>query len=152
MGIKFLKDKDNFDIQFFDDLTDIRILRLAIGVWLEDMRTVSEFKIYSTKLCLEELVYNAILHAYSGNSESQKIVYIKIKKINDFIEMTIKDNGKKGWFNNYVIPNSIAETDTYKLGGRGLIIIKSITEELKIINNPMEGTEVFVKINLIEKK
>lgn len=148
MGIKLCKKKDKIKLSIFDDLSDIRILRHSIGIWLEDM-DISSFKILSIKLCLIELTYNAILHSYQKKPDIKKVANINIQKINNYIEIIVNDYGKTEWYKNYVIPD---KNDKKRMisspHGRGLLIIKSLADELKITNALNKGTEVFVKIRL----
>lgn len=148
MGIKLIKDGDVFEIQMFNDLTDIRILRHSIDQWLEEMDNVSAFKIFSTKLCLEEAVYNAMIHGYENYSGKEKIVDIRVQKEGNLINLQIKDYGPKEWFKNYTIPHTVPLENLKANSGRGLIIIKALAYNCKITNAHNQGTTVDISIKL----
>ncbi len=145
MGIKIIKENNNFDIVITRNLEDIRILRNTIESWLSDMK-VDDFKIMSVNICLMEAVYNGMLHSYEGVSNQKKNLDIKINKFKNSIKMVIKDHGKKEWFEKYKVPQLRNNTDP-PTHGMGLILMENLSDNMKITSSKY-GTKVIMKINV----
>ena len=145
MGIKIIKENDNFNIVITKNLEDIRILRNTMESWLSDMR-VDEFKIMSVNICLMEAIYNGMLHSYKGESNQKKNLDIKINKFKNSIKIIIQDHGKKEWLKKYKLPQleDIADHPTH---GMGLILMQNLSDNMQI-NSSKHGTKVIMKINI----
>ncbi|MBN1897925.1 MAG: ATP-binding protein [Spirochaetes bacterium] len=146
MSIKLDKENHHFNISIAKNLNDIRILRSAMGAWLEDLK-IDEFKIMSVNLCLTEAIYNAMLHAYKETKEKDKVVDIKIKKEKNFIEIIVQDYGKIEWFKNYKL-SQLKEDAITQDHGKGLLIVNGLASTMEIKNDKNKGTWIHMRINL----
>lgn len=145
MGIKIIKENNNFNIVITKNLEDIRILRNTMESWLSDMK-IDEFKIMSVNICLMEAVYNGMLHSYEGVSNQKKNLDIKINKFKNSIKMVIKDYGKKEWLKKYKLPQ-LGDIANPPIHGMGLILMKNLSDNMQI-NSSKHGTKVVMEINL----
>lgn len=139
-----------------DNLKDIKILRKLIELWLEEMG-VDEFKIMSVKLCVDEAVYNGIMHAYKNGGRGKRTVDVTMFKDKNLIKIQVQDYGKKEWYKKYKNDDNkhseLAETtDTAKPHGRGIIIMEKLSKSFKIANADRSGTKVSMAIDLTGNK
>ncbi len=146
MPLKIIKENNKFDITITKNLDDIRILRNAIGTWLEEIK-INAFKIMSIKLCIEEAIYNGMLHPYKNAKPQEKVVHLIVKKVKNSIKMVVRDYGKEEWYKNYKIPDAL-NTEGAGQSGRGLIIMKNLSDKIKIVNSKNYGTKVCMTVNL----
>ena len=90
-------------------------------------------------LCVSEAVINSIEHG--NNNDKTKLVTIKVTYEPHFIHVQIQDEGKG--FNFSTIDNPILSENLKKESGRGIYIIKSLSNSL---NYNEKGNEVQLKI------
>lgn len=102
------------------------------------------------KTVVSEAVTNAIIHGYENNADG--IVYISVKLEDDFIDMSIKDNGL-----------GIADIDEARQplfttkpelerSGMGFTIMENFMDEIEINSEPGKGTEVRLRKHLAKSK
>lgn len=153
MAISVFKDGNCFKMTIVDNLKDIKILRKLIEIWLEDMG-IEEFKIMSVKLCVDEAVYNGIIHAYRGETRKKRSVDVVMEKVKNDVRIRIRDYGKKDWYKNYKKADNSTEAarDPAPSHGRGIIIMQKLSKNFKIMNSPKTGTRVEMAIDLSSGK
>lgn len=151
MGIRINKEENSLDVTITDNLKDIKFLKKLIESWLENLN-ISDFKIMSVKLCLNEAVYNSILHAYKGIKNKRKIVDIHIEKKDKYAFIKIKDYGQNKWAHLYKPPLLNTKEEILKSHGRGIMLIDKLACDFKVKNKPNQGTEIYIKIDLLDKK
>lgn len=97
------------------------------------------------KICvaIDEAITNAIEHG--SNNKNQNIV-VKIKLENAELEVCVKDFG--GILFNPVYFEKIALTTSFGVGGRGILLIKNLMDEVYFIFYPYNFTEIIMKKNL----
>lgn len=92
-------------------------------------------------ISLTEAVNNAIIHGNKNNPE--KTVTIQYQVTPEKIVFTIKDEGNG--FNPDEIPDPTAEENIEKAGGRGIFIIKKLSDYTEIIK---PGNTIKMHFNL----
>jgi len=94
-------------------------------------------------IAVTEIVNNAIHHGNNNNIE--KKVYINIRIVKSKLEASIKDEGNG--FNPDQIGNPLDPQNLMKESGRGIFLIKQLTDSLnfKFSDN---GTEIIITKNI----
>ncbi|MGH8014892.1 MAG: ATP-binding protein [Candidatus Zixiibacteriota bacterium] len=88
-------------------------------------------------ISVSELVNNAIAH---GNSQdTSKKVIVEINKSGDVVSISVGDQG--GGFNPNELDDPLAEENLLKEVGRGIFIVKSLMDSVKIEPSP-NGTRI----------
>lgn len=106
----------------------------------------SKYKINSTKypdilISLTEAVNNAIIH---GNKQDiKKIVKISLLRTHNGLSFTISDEGNG--FNPNELPDPTAPENLDCCGGRGVFLIKELSDNVVFLNN---GRTVKIHFNL----
>jgi len=109
-------------------------------------KLVDRFRINPDKQCnilvsLTEAVTNAIVH---GNCKDEsKIVQIKLKKQNDCLALRVSDEGQG--FDHRNLPDPTAPENIVKTGGRGVFLMKQLSDDLAFYNN---GSTVEIQFKL----
>ncbi len=99
-------------------------------------KLVDRFRINPDKQCnilvsLTEAVTNAIIH---GNCKDEsKIVKIKLKKQNDCLALRVSDEGQG--FDHRNLPDPTAPENIVKTGGRGVFLMKQLSDDIAFYNN-----------------
>jgi serine/threonine-protein kinase RsbW len=82
-------------------------------------------------ISLTEAVNNAIIHG-NGNDVSKK-VQIVVKRDNAALRFEIKDEGPG--FNHECLPDPTAPENLYTIGGRGVFLMKQLSDSIRFDNN-----------------
>lgn len=90
-------------------------------------------KYFDLKLVLTEGLTNAFEHG--NKADSKKPIYLKYIRKDSIVEFEVKDCGKS--FNNVKIPNSLSSSDVLNSRGKGLFLIKAMSESVTIKNNSL---------------
>lgn len=149
MGIQIIKEKSKFELEVNDNLNDLIYIRRVLELWLEKLN-ISEFKIMIIKLCLEEAINNGIMHAYKNMTGVKKRVNCHVEKTKNKIMITVQDHGNHQWYNEFKFPDPDKYAEKLITKGRGLLLIKRLAQDLRIINNKKKGTLIIIKIQLDE--
>lgn len=91
-----------------------------------------------------ELINNAIIHGNKSNPE--KSVTIEIEFFDDHLTISISDQGPG--FKPENIPSPIADENIMKEAGRGIFIVRSLVDDLRIETAPQGGTRMIIIKNL----
>lgn len=94
-------------------------------------------------ISVTEVVVNAIIHG--NKSILEKVVTVTVNKTGAAIEIIVVDQGEG--FNPDEIDNPIDDANLLKEVGRGIFIVKSLMDDLKIEPSPT-GTRFTLKKNL----
>ena len=94
-------------------------------------------------IAVTELVNNAIHHG--NNNDKDKKVYINIRILKSKLEANIKDEGNG--FNPENIGNPLDPQNLMKESGRGIFLIRQLTDSLDI-NFSDNGTEIIITKNI----
>ena len=94
-------------------------------------------------IAVTEIVNNAIHHGNINNKE--KKVYINIRIVKSKLEASIKDEGNG--FNPDQIGNPLDPQNLMKESGRGIFLIKQLTDSLDY-NFSDNGTEIIITKNI----
>ena len=92
-------------------------------------------------ISLTEAVTNAIIHG--NNGDKTKSVSVKTRKLKNCLAFLISDEGKGFDFNS--IPDPTAAENIMKVGGRGVFLMRQLSDQLNFINN---GSTVEIQFNL----
>ena len=93
-------------------------------------------------LSLSEAINNAIIHGNKMMKNKKVTVKYIIKK--DLIEIRVYDEGSGFDYNN--IPDPTLRENIEKETGRGIFIIKNLTDSLEFDNN---GSLIIIKFNIL---
>lgn len=106
----------------------------------ESLKIESE-RFINFHIAVSEALVNAIVH---GNLECpDKKVFVDINENEDSLEVVIKDEGKG--FNINSVPDPTKNNNLYKDHGRGIFIMKSLTDGYECVSDG-SGTTVKLKI------
>lgn len=106
----------------------------------ESLKIESE-RFINFHIAVSEALVNAIVH---GNHEcADKKVFVDINENEDSLEVVIKDEGKG--FNLIDVPDPTKNNNLYKDHGRGIFIMKSLTDGYECVSDG-SGTTVKLKI------
>lgn len=104
---------------------------------------VDEDKIPGILLAVTEATTNAIIH---GNKcDGSKLVKISAKAVNEFLQITIKDEGTG--FDPGKVPDPTKPENLLKDSGRGLYLMRVYMDDLKYNVTP-EGTETILTLRI----
>lgn len=78
-------------------------------------------------ISVTECISNAIIHGNQGNK--QKLVHLELKAEEDQLQFIIEDEGEG--FEIETLPDPTAPENIAKPGGRGIFLIKNLTDEVK---------------------
>lgn len=128
------------DISFFSRIENISIVEKMLDEISENMDISSE--VYGNMLvAVIEAVNNAILHGNKLNPNKQ--VSVSFTNINEKVVFTIKDEGNG--FNYNKIPDPTLPENIEKPHGRGVFLMKKLSDEIKYNTT---GTEVSLIFNI----
>ncbi len=116
---------------------DSFVERLLEGYGI-DKSTIADIAISAT-----EAVVNAIIHGNKSNLE--KVVTVTVFKKESSIEITVTDQGEG--FDPGTIENPIDDDNLLKEVGRGIFIVKSLMDDVKIAPSP-SGTKITLIKNI----
>lgn len=92
-------------------------------------------------ITLTEAVTNAIIH---GNSNDEtKIVIVKMKKHKNHLAFQISDEGRGFDYDN--LPDPTAPENLLKLGGRGVFLMKQLSDDVFFHDN---GSTIEIQFNI----
>ena len=90
---------------------------------------------------ITEVVNNAIIHG--NNSDPGKYVTLTCTCSSDKLEFSVRDEG--GGFAPDDVPDPLSDQNLLKEGGRGLLIIKSMMDDVRFVKSA-EGMEIQLSI------
>ncbi|MCG8540881.1 MAG: ATP-binding protein [Clostridia bacterium] len=91
-------------------------------------------------LCIDEVFYNCIAHAYEGEYGNIDIKYYLNE---EYLKVSIKDSGV-GIPTKYTEETPKLSDDLLAESGRGLFIVNNMCDKLIIKSNENDGTEVII--------
>ena len=97
------------------------------------------------RVALDESVVNAILH---GNRlDATKRVTLEVALLPGSLELRIQDEG--GGFDPASVPDPLAPENMLRTGGRGILLMRSLMDEVRFSRSAKGGTELtLVKVLL----
>lgn len=93
---------------------------------------LSSDDVFDLRLILNELVSNSIIHGNRNNSK--KHVRLKLEMMGNVIDLTVSDEGEGFKLKGQEIP------DSKNINGRGLVLVKGLTDTFEIIGNSVRVT------------
>lgn len=93
--------------------------------------SVSGDNIFDIRLCLEEVLINAIKHGNKFNPEL--FVEVAATVEHDKLIMTVKDEGQGFDFENVADPTQ--KENLEKTSGRGVFLVKKLMDEVEFLDN-----------------
>lgn len=128
---------------FESDINSLRKIESFLADFFEN-QCISKKDYNRILLCLKEAALNSIMH---GNKYIQhKKVIIEIIYSNNWLRLIIIDEGDGFDYEN--LPNPLAEENILKEKGRGIFLIKNLSDEVLFRN---KGSEIEIKIYLGEQ-
>ena len=97
-----------------------------------------EEQIFDLALVVDEAYVNAIEHGAEGKKETE--LEIKFSIFDDKLEISIKDCGRGFDMNKISVPNNLKSISSTR--GRGLGLMKLLTDEFSMDSKPGYGTTV----------
>ncbi len=92
-------------------------------------------------ISVTEAVNNAIVHG--NNNNPNKNVRIESDFVDNFLKISISDEGEGFDFTN--IPDPTAQENIEKINGRGIFLIKNLSDGVEFLNN---GSEILITFKL----
>jgi len=108
-----------------------------------ERKKVDKSVIADIAICVTEIVINGIIHGNQSNPD--KKVRVSLEKEDSQVKVVIRDEGKG--FNPEDIESPIAEENLLKEVGRGIFIVKSLMDEVKVVHET-DGTVTTIIKNL----
>lgn len=98
---------------------------------------ISKEKFINIQIALSEVLVNAIMHGNKQNPDKKVFVNFSINK--QHLLISVKDQGSG--FDINKLPDPTLNDNLYKESGRGIYILKSLTDKIECITSA-EGTEM----------
>ncbi len=92
-------------------------------------------------ISVTEAVNNAIVHG--NNNNPNKNVRIESDFVDNFLKISISDEGEGFDFTN--IPDPTAQENIEKINGRGIFLIKNLSDGVEFLNN---GSKILITFKL----
>lgn len=118
----------------------MKSIKISIPSLLENIKIIESFidnakdnfeindDIYGNiMISVTECISNAIIHG--NQSDKNKLVHLELLMENDQLKFIIEDEGEG--FNLDVLPDPTAPENLEKTGGRGIFLIKHLSDEVK---------------------
>lgn len=110
------------------------------------MNAVSKYRISpdvygNILISVTEAVNNAILHG--NRADESKSVQIQLQKRKNQIDIRVSDEGHGFDYGN--LPDPTSADNIFKIGGRGVFLMKQLSDEIRFDNN---GSTVQLSFNL----
>lgn len=93
---------------------------------------LSSDDIFDLRLILNELISNSIIHG--NKSDPGKHVRLKLSVMENMLDLAVSDEGEGIRIRNRRIP------DTKSIRGRGLVLVKGLTDTFEVIGNSVRVT------------
>jgi len=124
-------------LEFSSRPENVAFARVAVAAFVSQLDfTLSDIE--EIKVAVSEAVTNAIIHGYDNNSDC--MVRLEIKIVEEFMEMEIIDTGK-GIVDIAKALESTYSTDPERMG-LGFAFMQSFMENLEVSSSPGKGTRV----------
>ena len=98
-------------------------------------------------ICVTEAVMNSIEHAHKDRPEL--MINLTIECYSDRMKIVVRDHGKG--FNENEIPDPTVPENMLNTGGRGLMIMKAMMDEVDVKHFD-DGTEITMVKKLVDSK
>jgi serine/threonine-protein kinase RsbW len=122
----------------------MKTIKISIPSLIENIKMIESFidnakesfeindDIYGNiMISVTECVSNAIIHG--NQSDKNKLVHLELTMENDLLKFTIKDEGMG--FDASELKDPTAPENIEKTGGRGIFLIKQLTDDVKFEDN-----------------
>lgn len=127
-------------IEFASSIENINLVENFINIAKEEFN-ISDVSYGNIMVAVTESVNNAIIH---GNHENlDKKVYLTFQLSDNKLKATVEDEGIGFDFEN--LPDPTAPENINKIGGRGVFLIKNLTDEVHFFD---EGKKVEMTFSL----
>lgn len=93
---------------------------------------------HKIEMAVHESMINAIWHG--NKNDSSKTVWLRFQVYSDRLEIRVRDQGNGFELNR--IPNPLADENLLNVSGRGIFLIRSFMDDLRVESIPDNGTEV----------
>lgn len=141
--------KNEMQLQFSALSQNESFARVTVAAFIAQLDPTMD-ELTEIKTVVSEAVTNAIIHGYENNPDG--IVFISVKLEDDFIDMSIKDNGL-----------GIADIDEARQplfttkpelerSGMGFTIMENFMDEIEVNSLVGKGTEVRLRKHLAKSK
>ena len=117
------------------DTANLDLIREFVGGIAKNLG-FSEEDIHRIELAVDEASTNVIRHAYKGDPENEKFVFIDVKTYSDRLEISVIDNGKGFKPENIKTPEMDAYFKKMKRGGLGLYLIRTLMDKVDYFIKP----------------
>ena len=99
---------------------------------------------HKIEMAVHESMINAIWHG--NKNDASKTVWLRFQIHSDRLEIRVRDQGNG--FELDKIPNPLADENLLNVSGRGIFLIRSFMDDLRVEAIPDNGTEVTLIKNL----
>ena len=129
-------------IEIASSLNKINEVEALIDKVCEDL-SLNEDHYGNILIAVTEAVNNAIIHG--NKSEEKKVVKVDVVKSNNVVVFSVEDQGIGFDFNN--LPDPTAPENIEKPDGRGIFLMKNLSDEVEFIGN---GSKVSITFSMNE--
>lgn len=141
--------KNEMQIQFSALSQNESFARVTVAAFIAQLDPTMD-ELTEIKTVVSEAVTNSIIHGYEN--ESNGIVYISVSIEDGLVNLSIKDKGMG------IVDIDEARQPLYttkpelERSGMGFTIMENFMDEISIVSQPGEGTEVRLKKHLSNSK
>jgi len=129
-------------IEIGSDLKFMPDVELLIDTVCEDLK-INEDHYGNILIAVTEAVNNAIVHG--NHNEEEKSVKIQVKENDNKVVFTIEDQGRGFDFKN--LPDPTAPENIEKPDGRGIFLMKNLSDEVSFESNGSKVSITFAAEN-----
>lgn len=122
----------------------MKTIKISIPSLIENIKMIESFidnakesfeindDIYGNiMISVTECISNAIIHGNQSNKN--KLVHLELTMENDLLKFTIEDEGNG--YDASELKDPTAPENIEKTGGRGIFLIKQLTDDVKFVDN-----------------
>ncbi|MDD5173836.1 MAG: ATP-binding protein [Candidatus Omnitrophota bacterium] len=119
-------DTGKLSLKIPSDIRYVKEVSSGILKWLKP-RNLDDSAIFDIRLCVEEVVRNAIVHG-NNNDKGLKVLIIYWLE-GDHLIVEVEDEG--GGFDSGKVSDPTIDENRMKLGGRGVYLVRHLMDEVK---------------------
>ncbi|MBN3584040.1 ATP-binding protein [Algoriphagus aestuarii] len=132
----------NYQLKIYCKTTALADLRSFLQTTLSELN-LSDRDQHQLTLAVEEVCANLIIHSHQCNGSDQ--IKLEVKESPEKIIFEITDNGKAFNLLDYEVPDLKKVVSEKRKGGLGIILVKTIMDEIEFESNKGQNTCRLIK-------
>jgi serine/threonine-protein kinase RsbW len=99
---------------------------------------LDEEETYKIEMAVHESMINAIEHG--NKNDASKLVWVRFQIFGDRLEIRVRDQGEG--FDASILPDPLADENLLKVSGRGIFLIRTFMDEVRVEQIAGRGAEI----------